>query len=751
MPKTLRQFLFILGILIALRCAPFFWGKTLFWGDNYSLLVPGKMFTATWIQKGILPLWNPYLLGGISWIGDISQSILYPSTLLFIILPTALALNITVIVHLFLTAGGMFYLGRKLAFRPELALIMAVLWTFSTQVAGSTNNLATLQSISWTPWVLAAALGLDRTLKSKLALAVMVLMQLSGGYPQHVIFSMMMAMGLTLIYSPKAIGIWLKALLLTGLLSAFIWLPFVKVFWQSTRTGQSLLQAQSGSLQPMMLVKFILPYAFDLPIIGMRWGPAWSGQPNMAIYLTWFPLSLLIWYRKDLRRIRKTTRYLLIMTGLTTVLAVGGYLPFYRYIQRVLPIFQIGRYPSILLVLTNICLIILTGKLLTKAMAETKPRKFPYKIFTGIVLFLTLGLLWMGKYGQLVMGRLLDWVQIFAGKSAFHTPEKDTIIVMVILASVIVAGNLTLAAWAAVQKKQYLTLGLIIGLDLIIFTQGIYFFGDKSIYDQPNSAVSWEMARLSENGQYRFLTQNFNVPYTDFGSYWEALAIRQPFSHSEITSADLRTLSKLKRLQTSLTPDWNLTVGTSYIHGYTTLMPQAFTEIWNKTGETRINYLPQIEPTNPQLASWAVKYYVVDKQFNISQANFTDLPLAYENESVRIYALENAEPRYRFENGSLAKFTDYAATPNGFRATLLNPENHQTLVIADRYDADWKTTINGKSTPTMEYNGMRKILLVPGENRIVQTYQPTLFYFGLWLSGGCLVAVVVYMRVKRKI
>ena len=118
--------------------------------DNYSLMMPIKLFQARWIRQGIIPLWNPLLFSGISLIGDINQSLFYPSTLLFVLFKPALALNLTLLIHLFITGLGMFHLAKQFVKKGRWAVLAGILWMLSAQVTNSLNNLSILQSPLWT-------------------------------------------------------------------------------------------------------------------------------------------------------------------------------------------------------------------------------------------------------------------------------------------------------------------------------------------------------------------------------------------------------------------------------------------------------------------------------------------------------------------------------------------------------------------------------------------------------------------------
>jgi peptidoglycan/LPS O-acetylase OafA/YrhL len=129
------------------------------------------------------------------------------------------------------------------------------------------------------------------------------------------------------------------------IVSAIAWLPFIEIIADSTRVSQSSEQAAAGSLQPLMMVKMFLPYFFDNPAGGFKWGPAWSGYPNVLFYLTWPGLLLLINAGR-----RKQNRALLFVCVLTIGLALGNNLPFFELIQKTVPFFKVSRGPSMILV-----------------------------------------------------------------------------------------------------------------------------------------------------------------------------------------------------------------------------------------------------------------------------------------------------------------------------------------------------------------------------------------------------------------
>lgn len=366
--KEKKQFFFFFLIFIVLRFLPFLFGKTLVFGDNFSLMMPGKIFTAEWLKQGVLPLWNPYVFSGMPWVADINQSVLYPSTLLFVIFSPAIALNLLLSSHAFIAYIGMYLLAKQWLKDYWWAMLAGGLWMFSTQVSGSMNNFSTLQSIVWLPLLAYFGLKLVKEPKNRIWFAVVVALQFWGGYPQHVLYGIFLAVLLSAFTSFQVknsdfiqwFKAWFISAILVLLVSAAAWLPFVEMLLNSTRMEQTTQQALVGSLNPAMLVKFFLPYFFDNPATGMKWGPAWNGQPNVGIYVTWlgwlaigvtFIQRLFNKSKTWLKKLDHETMLFGFFTVVTLVFSLGEYLPGFNVVQQFIPFFRIARYPSMVILL----------------------------------------------------------------------------------------------------------------------------------------------------------------------------------------------------------------------------------------------------------------------------------------------------------------------------------------------------------------------------------------------------------------
>lgn len=726
---------------------PLLFGQTLLFGDNYSLMVPGKLFTASWLAQGIVPLWNPLIFAGISWIGDINQSVLYPSTWLFVWLSPALALNLTIVVHLVITFVGMVLLSKRLGVVGWAQYLAAVLWTFAPQLTGSVNNLSTIQSLSWMPWVVWAGLSLRKP-SGMVVFVMIVTLQLWGGYPQHLLYSVLLAVALSAWqwwearrgtddrkhYTQRSLVNWLMRWAVAGMLvmaaTAFIWLPFYPTLQQSTRAEQSAEQAAAGSLQLIELVKVLVPTAFDAPTQGMKWGPSWNKPPNVVLFFTWFGLLVTVLALTQ-RKLNKFDIYLLILMGIAVLIALGDSLPTFAVLQHI-PILNAGRGMSTILMIPALLGPILIARWVCQVSISPKVRK----ILT-ILLLVSIGLsLTMWLFTQLNFDQI--WLMVDhalalrLSQSVFHTLERDQVIVSVNAWTLLVLStSLLLSIWLW-SKQRYTALLLVLTAEMAFVTQGHLYYAPQSIYDFDPQFLAPITAQM-DTAQYRLLTRNYNSPYTDFGAYWDAMSVRQPFSDSYIDSQELANYSHLVRMRDGMTPNWNMVAQVPVINGYTTLLPLDIHRQFSPEPSVSINNLPQIMLDNAALARWSVRYYLVDTWFPDYNEPMPPQQLATAQPFWTLYEVPGALARFRFADGSPAPITNLQETPNKISFSI-DIDEPASLLVADRYTPDWRVTINQKDSPLSTYEGLRRLQLTPGQHAIQLEYRPQSWYQGIGIS-----------------
>lgn len=772
------QLWLVLLLLLLLRFNQLILGKTLIFGDNYSLMVPGKLFTAHWLSQGLLPLWNPTILTGISWIGDINQSVLYPSSLLFVLFKAwpGLALNSTLIIHLVLAYFGMYWASKKVLRSHFPALAAAVLWTASTQLTGALNNISSLQSLTWLPLVVGLGLNISRSMSDKLLFAGVVLLQLLGGYPTFALYAVLTAVIFSFTDTLRIIDKrsyhqpflnwiifdWLKNWLITGLLtvglSAFVWLPFLQTLSQSTRTIQTQTQAQAGSLHPFELVKLVIPYFFDYARQGIKWGPNWNQMPNLSLYFTWIGLIALLaavkavvtstmtlvagFGRDDSKIIVSFNQKLIwvLILMITTIFSFGKYLPF-----DITVVTGPVRGPSLALVVANFVGSLLIADQLFKLKTKSgwlwqAGCVFIVGVVSWLIVQLNFPQIW--SLADTLLGNRL-------AASSFHTMAKDYLIGSNILQYGVINAGLLLLVFLALKHRRQLLVVLVMTVDLLINTQGLLFFAPSATYlSQPDQFVFAD--KLTQDQQARTLIRNFNQPYTDFGAYWEALAIRHPFSDSYVDLAELKNYQHLQRLAAGMTPDWNMVSGANAVTGYTTLLPIAVDQVWSKAEQPAINNLPPIGLNHPQLSNWAVKYYLVDNWFSVEE-DLSSFQLIDRAGSWSLYQLP-ALPRFRFADGEKAQAAppdlNIEENPNRIVLSFTNDTGANHLFVADRFESNWRAQVNQQPVDIQNYHEMRLIPVQPGQNQVEIYYFPRYFYLGLAISGSLLIICLTVMTVQ---
>ena len=101
-------------------------------------IAAGIMFRKFFVEHmralGRLPLWNPYLFGGVPTIEAGSGDILYPTSLLHFILPLTSALAWKLIIHVYLAGVFMYLAARALGTRRYVALFAGSAYLLSANL-----------------------------------------------------------------------------------------------------------------------------------------------------------------------------------------------------------------------------------------------------------------------------------------------------------------------------------------------------------------------------------------------------------------------------------------------------------------------------------------------------------------------------------------------------------------------------------------------------------------------------------------
>lgn len=114
-----------------------------------------KHFIVESFKQKEIPLWNPYLFGGVPFLAAGQSSALYPASLLFYILPIDRAFGYFVALQLALAATMMFAFMRVIGVHRFGAMVSAITYAFSAFFVVSTTFPMIISAAAWLPAILA--------------------------------------------------------------------------------------------------------------------------------------------------------------------------------------------------------------------------------------------------------------------------------------------------------------------------------------------------------------------------------------------------------------------------------------------------------------------------------------------------------------------------------------------------------------------------------------------------------------------
>lgn len=218
---------------------------SLFAGDHFYTYRPYRWAISEIWRQGELPLWNPGLFFGQPLLATLSL-VLYPTSLLYGVLPFDTAYDFHYLVHAYVAAFGMYALGRRLGWEPWMAFVGAVTWALGGYVVSTMQFYNVVVTAAWAPSLLwAIDRAVERPSGSAISLAALVAcLQLLGGEVLTIAFTHVV--GLTLwarhvpserrvAWTARASGAIAACVALGTLLAAFQVLPTLELLSRSPR------------------------------------------------------------------------------------------------------------------------------------------------------------------------------------------------------------------------------------------------------------------------------------------------------------------------------------------------------------------------------------------------------------------------------------------------------------------------------------------------------------------------------------
>jgi hypothetical protein len=352
-------------------------GDVLFAGHGRILSAEGQDLSSIffyWDQfgfgelaRGNLVLWNPYSFAGAPFLGGFQPGLLYPPNWLHLVLPTALAINAGIALHVFLAGVWVYLWTSHRGLHPAACVLAGFVFMFCGAhfLQLYSGHVPHLCSLVWAPLIFLAVDGVLEAPSVKWILVgiAAVAMQMLAGNIQYVYYTAIIAGLYTLLgwlVSPQRTR---KAAALVTIAVGGASVAAVQLFTgldavtESLRAGLSYDLASSFPFPPENVVTLVFPGIFGDMIATPYWGRWALHEMSLFIGTAPFLLALCGAVCGD----KRATRFSSVMALIALIIAFGNYTPIFAVLYDYLPGFRSVRVIARLTFLVSLFLAMLVA------------------------------------------------------------------------------------------------------------------------------------------------------------------------------------------------------------------------------------------------------------------------------------------------------------------------------------------------------------------------------------------------------
>jgi hypothetical protein len=458
---SLPVFLWLLGGLVVLTFPLVLIGTETFYHRDYGMFA----YPVAWWQKvcfwrGEMPLWNPLNDCGVPHLAQWNTMVLYPGTLLYLLLPFTYGLSLFCILHLFFGGLGMFYLVRRWTGESNAAMLAGVGFSFNGFMLICLGWPSAIAALSWIPWTISWVERGWREGGKSWGLGILAgTMQMLTGTPEVILLTWFLAggwWGICLLKEPQlrrlAILRWFGMVTCIALICAPQLLPFLQLLGQSQRDagygdGTWAIPAWGG-------INLIFPHFGAEP--SELGGYTIPGQYFTRTYYVGLAMVLLA-TMPPVRALRWRWMFLWVATLITLLLAQGDNGFLMPWLKRICPSISVARYPVKFMYLAVFVLPLLAGLSLARLFSATETERTQVRK----ELLRRCGLMVVG-------GILLHWAAYWWVSQPWEPMLKNSL-VRFLFTGIFMAG---LLVWLRVERAQWMRwipcgLAIILWVDLL--------------------------------------------------------------------------------------------------------------------------------------------------------------------------------------------------------------------------------------------------------------------------------------------
>ncbi len=754
--------------------------------DGITVFEPYLQYTRS--QLPHIPLWNPYIMGGMPYLGDMQSAIFSPFNLPAYILPFWWSLGVIALLKVVVAATGSYLLGRALKMGIAGAFLAGLVFGFG------------LFMIAWIPWPLTDVfplipwmlLATERLVRKPgilpgAALASLVALQFFGGEPESSVYAIAAVGGYFVLRLMQGEG---GGVVAAARSAGRGWRTrFTAVTSAATRPVIALII--SLSIGTAIAAVTILPF-LEL----LRHSNDLAARPRAAVHVqtqyifaaflpNYFPGSFVIvsaFYAGVLPLFlgivalfrRRVERIVVAVVGILSVLVVLGIQPFFGIAGKT-PVLDL-TYLTRLTIIYLLCIALLAGWGLDDLLRRRPDRRQTRKMGMMALGLLALPVVVVAATSGTslrYLGRAVDIAWLFGRAPLHNAPHEipiDRLAALIVWLTVAGAAVLLLAF----RSRGKIPRGVFAFLCLALVAMDLFQAGMGY-----NPAIPTSHAVQPVTGAIRFLQR------------------QRPARFVAVTPYD-----KVNPLP----PDVNLRYGLYDLRGYDLPVVTRFSNLWRRYVSPPIPLLPENTPSVPLtieaglspstmrvLSLYGVRDILEQKNEPLNEPK---LPVVYSGPDATIYANPGALPRawvvagqrvvtsggqaltalgaagfdarreviteHRLPGLSTsqavpgipgsARITDYTAERV---AISVQTDRDSLLVLSDTYYPGWKVTVNGRLEPIRRVDYLlRGVSVHAGTDRVVFTYDPSSFRMGWMVSLTASIVlgasvVVWYWRRRR--
>jgi hypothetical protein len=357
---------------------PLFTQQTFFFRDLFAHFLPQKRLLAQVLKGGELPLWDPYLSGGQPFLGDVQNLVLYPTSLLYLVLPLLTAFNIELVFHVIFSSVAAYLLARTLRLSPISACVVGIVYGYCGYTLSLTNVMNRLLAMPYLPLALLFwHQFLNRHRWRWFSFTVLAgVFQIFAGAPEMALVTFGFLLMWSLIHQEAAslyhrLALWLLLMIFIAGVSSVQILPGLEMTRQSSRAEPGSYKVFAAwSMNPKRLpetfVSNFFGYAYGLTQRDY-WGSRMEDRQFPYILSIYFGAVTLLLagvapFLKGTSPLSFRLRLLLLLIlVISIVLSCGRFVPFFDYFYKSAILINRFRYPIKFLACAVLPVALLTG------------------------------------------------------------------------------------------------------------------------------------------------------------------------------------------------------------------------------------------------------------------------------------------------------------------------------------------------------------------------------------------------------